>query len=176
MVNQCAAIMLVALVVSACGNVEELAATPVTTSAASVRASDRPTSTEAATTTQPSTTPPPTIAPPSSTLAPSTIGQSAATTEAAGADTAGGLPTEECLDTMQVAAGVDEMSDTVEDLYPALLACSSLQDWSLAAAQTDALDGVNPETFAYNSCVYGGPADSATCVEAIANDPFGLSD
>lgn len=68
--------------------------------------------------------------------------------------TAESVASQACLDAMQQAAAVDEMQDTVSDLYPALAACDSLEAWSAASEEyPDALDGAEPETFARNACV-----------------------
>jgi hypothetical protein len=46
------------------------------------------------------------------------------------------------------------MHDTVEDLYPAVRACTSIDDWNAAAdANAGAISaGVDPETFLGNAC------------------------
>lgn len=68
---------------------------------------------------------------------------------------------------MAAAASVDEMQDTVDDLYPVAQACESLADWTAASqAHPDALDDIEPEIVATNICLYGdGVAGSRLCQE-----------
>lgn len=54
------------------------------------------------------------------------------------------------------AAAVGDMEDTVEDLDPAVRACTSLEEWGAAnAANPAALDGVDPFEFLGNRCDVG---------------------
>jgi hypothetical protein len=59
----------------------------------------------------------------------------------------------ECMNAMRTAASVSDMQDTVSDLYPALEACGTVEAFTAASEEhPDALDGVDPETFARNAC------------------------
>ena len=75
-----------------------------------------------------------------------------------------------CDDAMAAAAAVDENSDTVADLYPAVRACQTLAEWTAASdAHPTALDGANAKLFAQNACANGeGLADEPLCVEVGA--------
>jgi hypothetical protein len=54
------------------------------------------------------------------------------------------------------AAAVGDMEDTVEDLDPAVRACTTLDEWGAAsAASAAALDGVDPFEFLGNRCDFG---------------------
>ena len=54
------------------------------------------------------------------------------------------------------AAAVSDTQDTVEDLDPAVRACTSLEEWGAAsAAYPGALDGANPFEFLGNRCDVG---------------------
>jgi len=54
------------------------------------------------------------------------------------------------------AAAVGDTEDTVEDLDPAVRACTSLEEWGSASATNPAaLDGVNPFEFLGNRCHSG---------------------
>jgi hypothetical protein len=66
-------------------------------------------------------------------------------------------PEESSCDTAWAkAAAISDLRDTVEDLDPAIRACTSLQEWESAAAKyPDALDGVDPVLFLSNRCYYG---------------------
>lgn len=56
------------------------------------------------------------------------------------------------------------MQDTVEDLYPAIRACGSVQEWNDASeAHPDALDGADSETFLRNVCQAAEVADEELC-------------
>jgi hypothetical protein len=90
--------------------------------------------------------------------------EDATTTAPAGSD----LPTEQCDQAFADAASQDDMSDTVEDLYPAARACESIADWVAASENhPSALDGADPEAFAINVCAFGedAVAGSALCEE-----------
>jgi hypothetical protein len=52
-------------------------------------------------------------------------------TACGGATTTEG-PADECGAAFAAAAGVDEMADTVADLYPAVRACTTIAAWSAA--------------------------------------------
>jgi hypothetical protein len=84
----------------------------------------------------------------------------------------------ECMLAFERAASVGEMQDTVSDLYPAALACATLEEWTVASsAHPTVLDGVPPETFAENMCLSAPPevragALCAPIIEArVAADP-----
>ena len=63
------------------------------------------------------------------------------------------LPSDECNAAFAEAAAVDEMQDTVEDLVPAIEACTSIEDWAAASdLNPAALEGTDPETFLTNMC------------------------
>ena len=66
-------------------------------------------------------------------------------------------PEESSCDTAWAkAAAISDLRDTVEDLDPAIRACTSLQEWESAAAKyPEALDGVDPVLFLSNRCFYG---------------------
>jgi hypothetical protein len=67
---------------------------------------------------------------------------------------AGGGGSSACDRAFAAAASVDEMHDTVEDLYPAVRACTSVGDWVAAsAANPGAISaGVDPRVFLGNVC------------------------
>lgn len=68
-----------------------------------------------------------------------------------------------CDDAFREAASISDMQDRVEDLDPALRACSSIEEWVAAAERHPrALDGVDPETWLRNRCQFGGP-DTPLC-------------
>jgi hypothetical protein len=70
-----------------------------------------------------------------------------------GGETAEVQASQACLDAMRQAASVNDMQDTVSDLYPALEACESLEAFAFASSEHPAaLDGVDAETFARNAC------------------------
>lgn len=70
-----------------------------------------------------------------------------------------------CEEAFSEAAAVDEMQDLIEDLFPAVHACSTLDEWAAASdAYPDALDGANPELFLTNICAnYSEIADAELC-------------
>lgn len=61
------------------------------------------------------------------------------------------------------------MEDTVEDADPAIIACASVETFTLAANDNpDALDGGDVNTWLSNRCLYSEDADvtsSAICTE-----------
>lgn len=74
--------------------------------------------------------------------------------------TLGVLVSGECDAAFAAAAAVGEMEDTVADLYPAVLACHSLSQWTAASdAHPDALDGTDPAIFLGNLCAYAEDAE-----------------
>lgn len=88
-------------------------------------------------------------------------------------------PTSACDQAFAGVTRVDEMQDTVEDLYGPAKQCADLDDWSAGAtANPGAIDvGVDPVVFAYNLCTSGAPDDvarSTVCSEAVSADPLGL--
>ncbi len=75
-----------------------------------------------------------------------------------------------CDDAFRKAASISDMQDTVEDLDPALRACSSIEEWVVAAKRHPrALDGVDPETWLRNRCEFGGP-DTPLCRQVLAGE------
>lgn len=73
----------------------------------------------------------------------------------------------ECEQAFAAAAAVDEMQDLVEDLFPAVRACTSLDEWSAASVQhPDALDGTDPELYLTNLCRFSPEVtDEPLCSE-----------
>ena len=63
-----------------------------------------------------------------------------------------------CDQSFSVAASVDPMSDTVEDLNPALDACKSVEEWVMAARRHPAAIQADPRLFLNNRCDFGGRA------------------
>lgn len=53
---------------------------------------------------------------------------------ACGGGTSAASPADECGAAFAAAAGVDQMADTVADLYPAVRACTTVEAWSTAFA------------------------------------------
>lgn len=70
-----------------------------------------------------------------------------------------------CLDAFEDAAEVPDTQDTLADLWPAVDACETLEDFTAASEEhPDALDGADPETYVRNQCEYEPEvADSALC-------------
>ena len=67
------------------------------------------------------------------------------------------------------AADISDFRDTVEDLDPAVRACSSIEEWNTAASEYPAaLDGVDPLLFLSNRCYYG-PQSATLCKWLKAN-------
>jgi|CXWL01.1.fsa_nt_gi hypothetical protein len=97
-----------------------------------------------------------------------TVALAACSSENDGSSSPGGSGP--CNAAFEDAAAVDDMSDTVDDLYTAALACSGLADWIAAAQANPGAIDADPASFAINMCTYG-PADvaaSTVCVEALA--------
>lgn len=83
-----------------------------------------------------------------------------------GCGTGTGEEASACEQAMADAAAVDEMQDTVPDLYPAVEACGTVDEWTDAAeAHPDALDGADPETFLGNVCQNSELSDAELCAE-----------
>lgn len=77
-----------------------------------------------------------------------------------------------CDDAWKEAAAIDNMSDTVEDLDPAVVACKSLDEWNIAANRYPAaLDGADSVLYLSNRC-YFGPKSATICKWLIANPSF----
>jgi len=75
-------------------------------------------------------------------------------------------PASACDQAMEAAAAVDEMRDTVADLYPVVRACPSIADFTAASARfPDALGGVDPRDNMPNLCAEPSLADAALCGE-----------
>ena len=53
---------------------------------------------------------------------------------------------------MQSAANVSDFEDTASDLWPTFRACSSLEEWLLAAELTGEADRISVETWVQNQC------------------------
>ena len=69
-----------------------------------------------------------------------------------------------CSDAMAAAAAINNVSDTVADLEPAIRACDTLAEWIAASdANPAALDGASPKLFLQNACA---------SLEALANEPL----
>ena len=81
---------------------------------------------------------------------------STTTTEAASGSA---LPTDACNRAFAEAAAVDDMHDSVSDLYPAAKACESLDDWTAAHEANPGAIDADPATFATNVCLYGPDED-----------------
>ena len=81
-----------------------------------------------------------------------------------------------CEKAWRDAASIDDMSDTVEDLDPAVFACRSLDEWNAVEANYPAaLDGVDSVLFLSNRCYYG-PKSATLCKWLKANPSFIHSD
>lgn len=75
------------------------------------------------------------------------------------------VPPSACEAAVAAAAAVDDNSDTIEQLDPALRACTTLADLKAASAKyPSAFDGVDPVVFAANRCdSSSAPAGAAIC-------------
>ena len=72
-----------------------------------------------------------------------------------------------CEKAFSDAASIGDFSDTVEDLDPAVRACSTVAEWTVASKKhPGALDGVSPLTFLQNRCRFG-PTSAKICSEAL---------
>ena len=78
----------------------------------------------------------------------------------------GGTPATACRAAFEAAANVDEMSDSVSDLYPAVRACGSVVEWTGAfdAVQGAGFTGPAEEVLA-NVCTAPELAGEPLCVE-----------
>lgn len=87
---------------------------------------------------------------------------------------AGATVSAECNKAFEDAAAVGEMEDTVQDLDPALQACTSIDEW-IAAAESNpgAIDG-DPVQFLLNRCLDTEVAAGAICDEVTELYPDGL--
>lgn len=73
----------------------------------------------------------------------------------------------ECNSAFRRAASISDFQDTVEDLDPAIHACTSVDEWKAAARRhPKALDGVDPEVFLRNRCDFGG-VNASLCDEVL---------
>lgn len=61
-----------------------------------------------------------------------------------------------CDQAFSIAASVDVMHDTVEDLDPALDACKSIKEWVMAARRYPKAIESDPRIFLTNRCDFGG--------------------
>lgn len=70
-----------------------------------------------------------------------------------------------CETAVAAAAAFDDNSDTIEQLDPALRACTSLAELKAASDKyPSAFDGVDPAVFAANRCASSSaPAGAAIC-------------
>lgn len=75
------------------------------------------------------------------------------------------LPTGACDAAFAEAAAVDQMQDTVADLYPAAHACTSVEDWVAASEGNPGAIDVDPEVFLGNMCLSPEIADADLCAE-----------
>ena len=72
-----------------------------------------------------------------------------------------------CEKAFSDAANISDFSDTVEDLDPAVRACSTVAEWTAASNEhPGALDGASPLTFLQNRCRFG-PTSAKICAEAL---------
>lgn len=82
------------------------------------------------------------------------------TTASSSSDTSAASAESACNQAFSQAASISDMQDTVEDLYPAIRACKTVDEWSAAsAAHPDALDGADPIVFLTNACRYADVSD-----------------
>lgn len=90
----------------------------------------------------------------------SASGPAAATTSRPAAAT-----TSACESAVAAAAAIDDMSDTVSDLDPAIRNCATIEDLRAAAAKyPKAFDGVDPVEFVRNRCASSsGPTAAGLC-------------
>jgi hypothetical protein len=79
------------------------------------------------------------------------------TSPTATADTSPGeaVVTAACDQAFSIAASVDVMHDTVEDLDPALEACKSVKEWVMAAGRYPKAIDADPRIFLNNRCDLG---------------------
>lgn len=77
-----------------------------------------------------------------------------------------GTPATACRAAFEAAANVDEMADSVSDLYPAVRACGSVAEWTEAF---DAVDGAGftgrAEEILANVCIAPDLAGEPLCAE-----------
>lgn len=67
-----------------------------------------------------------------------------------------------CEQAFSQAASVSDMQDTIGDLYPAIRACKTVNEWTAASnVHPDALDGADPVVFLTNACMYATASDIA---------------
>ena len=77
-----------------------------------------------------------------------------------------------CLDALAAAANVSKFRDTHEDLFPAYVACTSIEEWDSAnAAHPVISEGVDPVQYAMNVCASNQSplGDSTIC--RLVNKP-----
>ena len=66
----------------------------------------------------------------------------------------------ECEAAFADAAAVGDLEDVIEDLYPAVRACLTIEEWSAASdVHRDALDGADPLVFLSNVCSFAEEPD-----------------
>ena len=76
-----------------------------------------------------------------------------------------------CERAFEEAAAISDLQDTVEDLDPALEACTTIEEWKAASRKfPDALDGVDSLVFLENRCRYTEGAKGPICDVAGGND------
>lgn len=74
-----------------------------------------------------------------------------------------------CEAAFKAAAAIDDMHDSVEDLDPAVRACTTMNEWLAASAKYPKAinDGVDPRIYVGNRCLYGtGLAGTPLCRSA----------
>jgi hypothetical protein len=77
-----------------------------------------------------------------------------------------------CEEAWREAASIGDMRDTAEDLYPAVVACRSLDEWNAAAAKYPVISpGVDEVLYLSNLCHYG-PKSANLCQWLKANPSF----
>ena len=80
-----------------------------------------------------------------------------------------------CLEAHQAAAGLDPLTDSLDDFYPTLSACGTLEEWADAAEAADSpLDTSSPAFTVSNLCRGADDEYAGTplCREAVAADPL----
>lgn len=76
-----------------------------------------------------------------------------------------------CDEAFAQAAEASDFEDSVSDLYPAVRACDSVEEWVEASeAHPDALDGADPRTFLRNICQGDAVADAELCAQVSDGD------
>jgi hypothetical protein len=80
-----------------------------------------------------------------------------------------------CASAFSTAASVDEMHDTLADLFPAYSACSSFEEWKAADARyPKAIGGADPVLYARNVCAANTQLTSTPICRAVAVSEQGI--